>query len=106
MFTDDRAAHIRLTDSPAAGERRRIELNVSREIPRTVNSEVYVERVAAVKRNKKVLANGVRVGDNVSVEQDAVAESALRACHSGRVPNKMLPKLRRNAVNGMTLGHT
>lgn len=105
VFADDRAAHIRLTDSPAAGKRRRIELDVSREIPRTVNPEVHVERLSAVKRHKKVLANCVRVVDDVTVEQDAIAEATLRARHGGSLTHKMLPKLRGNAVNGMTLGH-
>jgi hypothetical protein len=52
-----------------------------------------------------MLADSVCVGNPVTIEYDAVTESALRTCHRGRVPNKMLPKLRRNAVNGMTLGH-
>jgi hypothetical protein len=105
VFTDDRAVHIRLTDSPATCECRRIELHVSREVPRTVNPEVHVKRISTVECNKKVLANCICIGNQMPIEDHAVAEPTLRARHDSDVTHKVLPKLRGNAVNGMTLGH-
>jgi hypothetical protein len=41
----------------------------------------------------------------MSIKYNAIAESPLRACHRCRVSNKMLPKLRGDAVNRVSFGH-
>jgi hypothetical protein len=94
-----------LAHSPATRECRCIELNVSRKIPGTVDSEVHVERIPAIKGNKQVFSDGIGVRDEISVEYHAIAEAPLRACHRCRVSNEMLPKLSGYAVNRVSFGH-
>jgi hypothetical protein len=95
-----------LAHSPATGECRRIELNVARKIPGTVDSEVHVERIPAIKGDKQVFSDGIGVGDEMSVKYNAITEAPLRACHCCRVSNEMLPKLSSDAVNRVAFGHT
>jgi hypothetical protein len=52
-----------------------------------------------------MLPNGVGIGDEVTVEQNAITESTLRARDDCSVPDEMLTELCRDAVNGMTLWH-
>jgi hypothetical protein len=52
-----------------------------------------------------MLPNGVRIGNEVTVEQHAIAESTLRARDEYSVPDEMLTELCRDAVDGMTLWH-
>jgi hypothetical protein len=106
VFTHNRPPHRRLAHSPATRECRCIELNVSRKIPGTVDSEVHVERIPAIKGDKQVFSDGIGVRDEVPVEYHAIAETALRACDCCRVSNKMLPKLSSDAVNRVAFGHT
>jgi hypothetical protein len=105
VFTDDSSSHRGLADSSATRQCSRVEINVSREIPRAIDSEVHVKRRSAVESQKKMLPNGVGIGDEVTVEQNAITESTLRARDDCSVPDEMLTELCRDAVNGMTLWH-
>jgi hypothetical protein len=66
---------------------------------------VDVQYITAIEGHKQVLANGVRIGDGVSVQQYAITKSALRAGDRDSFAEVMTAKLRRNSVYGMSLGH-
>ena len=58
-----------LTHATTGGGNGVVQLDRPREIPRAVDAEVDMQRIARVELEKQVLADGVRANDCVAVDQ-------------------------------------
>jgi hypothetical protein len=101
------APHIRLPHSPVGRRKGSVHVDLAREIPGAIDSQVHTNPITRVELEEHLLAHSKGIHHLMPAHASrAINESALRRSGRYALTHKVCGELSGDAMDGMTFGHS